>query len=29
MRLSHPLAVTPGEGVERDGYACCDLVMKT
>jgi uncharacterized protein (TIGR00290 family) len=26
--FSHALAVTPGERVERDGYAYCDLVMK-
>jgi uncharacterized protein (TIGR00290 family) len=26
--FSHPLAVTTGERVERDGYAYCDLVMK-
>jgi len=25
--FSHALAVTPGERVERDGYAYCDLVM--
>jgi len=25
--FSHRLAVTPGERVERDGYAYCDLVM--
>jgi uncharacterized protein (TIGR00290 family) len=25
--FSQPLAVTPGERVERDGYAYCDLVM--
>jgi len=25
--FSHPLAVTAGERVERDGYAYCDLVM--
>jgi uncharacterized protein (TIGR00290 family) len=27
--FSHPLAVTPGERVERDGYAYCDLVAGT
>ena len=26
--FSRPLAVKPGERVERDGYAYCDLVMK-
>jgi len=26
--FSHPLAVTPGERVERDGYAYCDLVTE-
>jgi uncharacterized protein (TIGR00290 family) len=26
--FSHALAVTPGERVERDGYAYCDLVME-
>ena len=25
--FSHPLAVTPGERVERDGYAYCDLTL--
>ena len=25
--FSHRLAVAPGERVERDGYAYCDLVM--
>lgn len=25
--FSHPLSVTPGERVERDGYAYCDLVL--
>ncbi|MES2602768.1 MAG: ATP-binding protein [Pseudomonadota bacterium] len=27
--FSHPLSVTPGERVERDGYAYCDLVLRT
>jgi hypothetical protein len=25
--FTHRLPVTPGERVERDGYAYCDLVM--
>jgi uncharacterized protein (TIGR00290 family) len=26
--FSHPIAVTPGERVERDGYAYCDLLLR-
>ena len=26
--FAHPLAVKPGERVERDGYGYCDLVLK-
>jgi hypothetical protein len=25
--FSRPISATPGERVERDGYAYCDLVM--